>query len=319
MNEIKLLDHGYIRFVESWGSDARIVEAARMSTAKGFLGWGPNCPNAKPGEEHDHDLYKTAVEGIGGEYEDVVCRKCKHAVEPKAGDEKLLRYLYDNRHDTPFEMAGMIAEVRAPIFVFREWHRHRVPWSYNEASSRYAPLPPLDYVPELQRVLDGADASEDLTDALRDLLHRIELGDCRDDYLPAVERVVRGGGHLTKQAAKADGSKVLTPQNAEIFLEQLAKWQEAGEMLYQRGLAHGIPKELARCAMTVGRFSTMRASSNLRGWMHFLGLRSAPNAQEEIRVYANAAESLLSAVFPRSMSLFSGNRQAGLTPSKASV
>src|SRR5690242_17646392 len=39
--EIKLLDHGYVRFIESWGSDQRIIESARMSTDKGFLGWGP--------------------------------------------------------------------------------------------------------------------------------------------------------------------------------------------------------------------------------------------------------------------------------------
>ena len=43
----------------------------------------------------------------------------------KPGDEKLLRYLYENKHATPFEMAGMVIEVQAPILVFRQWHRHR--------------------------------------------------------------------------------------------------------------------------------------------------------------------------------------------------
>jgi hypothetical protein len=45
MTKQKVLDHGYVELVESWGSDERIVEAARMSTAKGFLGWGPKCSN----------------------------------------------------------------------------------------------------------------------------------------------------------------------------------------------------------------------------------------------------------------------------------
>lgn len=44
---ISVLDHGYVRFIERWGSDERIIESARMSTAKGFLGWGPThvCPD----------------------------------------------------------------------------------------------------------------------------------------------------------------------------------------------------------------------------------------------------------------------------------
>ena len=110
--QIELLDHGYLRLVESWGSDERIIEAARMSTNKGFLGWGtPDTP----------------------------------------GDEKLLRYLYENHHGTPFEMAGMIIEVQAPIMVFREWHRHRTQ-SYNELSARYAQMPDLHYMPLPQRV-----------------------------------------------------------------------------------------------------------------------------------------------------------------------
>ena len=52
--------------------------------------------------------------------------------EQHVGDEKLLAFLWKNKHATPFEMAGMTIEVQAPIFVFREWHRHRVPFSYNE-------------------------------------------------------------------------------------------------------------------------------------------------------------------------------------------
>lgn len=109
----EVLDHGYVELVESWGSDERIIEAARMSTAKGFQGWGT-------------------------------------AEEP--GDEKLLRFLWTNKHHTPFEMAGLTLEVQAPLFVFREWHRHRTQ-SYNELSARYTALPDLFYTPSLERVM----------------------------------------------------------------------------------------------------------------------------------------------------------------------
>lgn len=94
--EYKVLDHGYVRLIETWGSDERVIESARMSTQKGFEGWGPK-------------------------------------EDGKPGDEKLLRYLWENKHSTPFEMAGLTIETSAPIFVFREWHRHRVPFGYSEA------------------------------------------------------------------------------------------------------------------------------------------------------------------------------------------
>lgn len=110
---IQVFNDGYVKLVESWGSDERIIESARMSTNKGFLGWG--TPE-----------------------------------EPK--DEKLLKYLYNNKHMTPFEMAGMIIEVQAPIFVFREWHRHRTQ-SYNELSARYTALPDSFYIPEISRLI----------------------------------------------------------------------------------------------------------------------------------------------------------------------
>ncbi len=114
INHYTLLDHGYVNIIESWGSDERIIEAARMSTNKGFLGWGPDG-------------------------------------EGKPGDEKLLRFLYEHKHATPFEMAGLVIEVQAPIMVFREWHRHRTQ-SYNEMSARYTQLPDLFYVPAPERI-----------------------------------------------------------------------------------------------------------------------------------------------------------------------
>ena len=73
-------------------------------------------------------------------------------------DEKLLGYLYRNKHMTPFEMAGMVIEVQAPIFVFREWHRHRTQ-SYNEMSGRYIQLPPLYYVPSMERLESGGQSA----------------------------------------------------------------------------------------------------------------------------------------------------------------
>lgn len=107
-----VLDNGYVIVKDVWGSDERIIEAARMSSGKGFLGWG---------------------------------------TPEKPGDEKLLKYLWTNKHTTPFEQAGLSFEVQAPIMVFREWHRHRTQ-SYNEMSARYTQMPNVHYLPQPDRV-----------------------------------------------------------------------------------------------------------------------------------------------------------------------
>lgn len=111
----EVLDHGYISLVESWGSDERIIESARMSTSGSFKGWDT--------------------------------------------DHRLLRYLWEHKHYSPFEMAGVTFEVQAPIFVFREWHRHRTQ-SYNELSARYTELPDLFYIPSLERLMGGKQSTK---------------------------------------------------------------------------------------------------------------------------------------------------------------
>lgn len=67
--------------------------------------------------------------------------------------EGRIRYLMRKRHGTPFEHNAMKFYVEAPIFVFREWHRHRIGWSYNEQSGRYSELPPMFYIPSSERPL----------------------------------------------------------------------------------------------------------------------------------------------------------------------
>lgn len=68
-------------------------------------------------------------------------------------DAGLIGYLMKNRHGTPFEHNAFKFYVKAPIFVFREFHRHRVGFSYNEMSGRYTELPGEFYVPDADRPL----------------------------------------------------------------------------------------------------------------------------------------------------------------------
>lgn len=237
MSKISVLDEGYVSFIEAWGSDESIIEAARMSTGKGFNGWG---------------------------------------TDESPGDEKLLAYLYNNKHATPFEMGGVVIEVKAPIFVFREWHRHRTQ-SYNEMSARYIPLPDENYVPSLSRVMVGANTG------------------------------------TTNKQAQGSGEK-LTVEGAAAWLEELAELYDKAQAVYQSGLELGVPKELARLPVPVARYSRMRASANLRNWLGFLTLRQAAAAQWEIREYANAVGSIIAERFPRTWELFS--KEKSLVASK---
>lgn len=263
----KVLDHGYIKIVETWGSDEAIVEAARMSTGKGFNGWGES-PCSECG---GNGIGPDRIDGPGEVYQNA-CDRCGGKGRT-VGDEKLLRYLYENAHATPFEFAGMVIEVKAPIVVFREWHRHRTQ-SYNEASARYAPLPD-------------------------------------DNYVPILARCLLGGGHITKQAGAIAGASTLDEAGADAWRARLADFYAEAETLYQEGLASGIPKELARLVLPVGRYSKMRAQANLRNWLGFMTLRSTaknPHAQWEIRQYADAVGDLVAEAFPRTWALFSGGK-----------
>lgn len=108
--ELKVLDSGYVRYVDSVGNDLSIVRAARVS----------------------HDAEWRTGEDAGK-------------------DSKLIRYLMANRHSSPFEHVAITFEVKCPIFVARQWHRHRT-WKYNEVSARYTELPEDYYIPEPEQI-----------------------------------------------------------------------------------------------------------------------------------------------------------------------
>lgn len=103
----------------------------------------------------DHGLVRL-VEHMGSDLSIVRNARVSYDAEWRAGedegkDEKLLNYLIKNKHTSPFESCVFTFEVKAPIFVLRQWHRHRT-WSFNEISARYAELPEEFYVPELEQI-----------------------------------------------------------------------------------------------------------------------------------------------------------------------
>jgi thymidylate synthase (FAD) len=232
--KIGVLDYGYVEFIEAWGTGK---ERHRIDYEVGIV-----------------EAARQSTQGSFRGWDQ---------------DEKLLSYLYKNNHSTPFEFAGMVIEVQAPLFIFREWHRHRTQ-SYNEMSARYAPLPALDYIPDGDRLMMGTGTN--------------------------------------KQAGAVAGAEELTWERAEKFKLALLRHYRDTEELYQNSLEYGIPKELARLVLPVGRYSKMRASANLRNWLAFMTLRSDPKAQWEIQQYANAVGSIIQERFPQTFKLWQDNR-----------
>lgn len=157
---------GYCKLIDAMGSDESVVEAARTSTGKGFLGWGP-----------------------------------KEDGQP--GDEKFLAYLWKNRHVSPSEMAAMVVQYEVPIFVERQMVRHRSA-SRNELSGRYSKFDELWWrpAPEDVRVQDTKNkqgsVAGSLSDEQREALARRFDAACKasfDEYLALIE-----GGMAREQA-----------------------------------------------------------------------------------------------------------------------
>ncbi len=105
------------------------------------------------------------------------------------------------------------------------------------------------------------------------------------------------------------GAEVLTSEAAESWLLKLLRLYEMSQNVYEEGLRCGVPKEVARLALTFGRYFTMRVTANLHNWLKFLSLRMDNDAQYEIRIYANTVGELIAERFPRTWELFSSSLQ----------
>ncbi|MFZ1415901.1 MAG: FAD-dependent thymidylate synthase [Defluviicoccus sp.] len=163
-------------------------------------------------------------------------------------DAGLIRYLMRHRHTTPFEMCEIKYHVKLPIFVARQWIRHRTA-SVNEYSARYS-------------VLD------------------------REYYLPAPEHLAgqarenrQGRGDVLTEEAAADVLALLRADAERCY----AHYEE---MLDPEGL--GLARELARINLTLNTYTQWYWKIDLHNLFHFLSLRVDPHAQYEIRVYAEA-------------------------------
>lgn len=154
----------------------------------------------------------------------------------EAGEvEGLIKYLMKHRHGTPFEHNMFRFFVHAPIFVWREWHRHRIGFSYNEESARYTQLKPVFYLPRRDRPMMKVDGWKP---GKPKFLHC----DSDDTY--------------------------------NVLCGNLAHSYDLAYRTYEANLRMNIDPGLARDCLPVGIYSSCWVTCNARSLMAFLSLRT---------------------------------------------
>lgn len=194
----------------------------------------------------------------------------KRSKELTKGDEGLINFLLREHHGTPFEHTYFQFHVEAPLFVFREWHRHRVGHSYNEMSARYTEMPEQCYTPATIRSQHGKPGAY----TFRELDSAESFG-------------ARWKTYITQRRIRRSHARAFR--------------------LYRKLLKKGVAKEQARIVLPVATHSQMIWSCNARSLMHFLSLRTAPYAMKEIRVLAEQAEAHFASVMPLTYSAWVTN------------
>ena len=188
-------------------------------------------------------------------------------------DEGLIRYLMRHWHSTPFEMCEVKLHVKLPVFVARQWIRHRTA-NVNEYSGRYS-------------ILD------------------------REFYIPAVEQlaaqsVVNNQGRGDVLGAE-ESARVL-----EILKSDAARCYDNYEAMISQEGQQGLARELARMNLPANIYTQWYWKVDLHNLFHFLRLRADAHAQYEIRVYAEAICNVVADWVPLAYAAFADYRLGGV-------
>ena len=195
-------------------------------------------------------------------------------------DEGLIRYLMRHWHSTPFEMCEVKLHVKLPVFVARQWIRHRTA-NVNEYSARYSILDREFYIPEpealaAQSVINNQGRGEVLTGE-------------------EAEKVLR----------------LLKNDSAQTYDHYEQMISQEGQM--------GLARELARMNLPANIYTQWYWKVDLHNLLHFLRLRADSHAQFEIRVYADEICKLVSDWVPFAYAAFEDYRLGGATLSSKAL
>lgn len=186
-------------------------------------------------------------------------------------DKKLLGYLLKNKHTSPFEMCKITLNVKMPIFIMRQWVRHRMQ-NLNEVSARYTELPNQFYLPTEWRK------------------------QATDNKQGSAEEKDWHGLH-------ADGlskHNCLSRETQRLYSDAYA--------CYESLIGQGVAREMARMVLPVGIYTEIYSCWDLSNLLKFFALRDDAHAQAEIQEYARAMKQIVSEVFPWTMELYESTR-----------
>ena len=181
-------------------------------------------------------------------------------------DKKLLGYLYKNRHTSPFEMVKVKFGIKLPIFVMRQYVRHRMQ-NLNEVSARYTELPNEFYIPKNWRRQDTKNKQGSIEDGI---------------FNPELYQGLSG----LEPELKVDCSS--------IFNEVC----QTAYNTYELMLKSGVAREMARMVLPVNIYTECHVCWDLKNLLHFISLRDDSHAQSEIQEYGKAMKSIVSELFP---------------------
>ncbi|WP_425041166.1 FAD-dependent thymidylate synthase [Primorskyibacter sp. S187A] len=195
-------------------------------------------------------------------------------------DEGLIRYLMRHWHSTPFEMCEIKLHVKLPVFVARQWIRHRTA-NVNEYSARYSILDREFYIPA-------------------------------PEHLNAQSVVNNQGRGKALEGAEAD--RVL-----KILSDDAMRCYDNYEQMISQDGQDGLARELARMNLPANVYTQWYWKVDLHNLLHFLRLRADAHAQYEIRVYADAICEMVKDWVPFAYKAFEDYRMGGATLSAGAL
>jgi thymidylate synthase (FAD) len=203
-------------------------------------------------------------------------------------DRGLINYLMRHRHTTPFEMCEIKYHVKLPIFVARQWIRHRTA-NVNEYSARYSILDNEFYVPAPEHLAGQATTNRQGREQVLDGAAARRVLDLLRGY---AERAYAGYAELLNEDAAGAPIDPARP---------------------------ALARELARINLSLGFYTQWYWKIDLHNLMHFLSLRADPHAQYEIRAYAEAMLGTLARWVPMTYAAFLEYRMNAATISAAGL
>ncbi|WP_370222607.1 FAD-dependent thymidylate synthase [Pararhodobacter marinus] len=229
----------------------------------------------------DHGFVR-AIDYMGDDAAIVQAARVSYGAGTKhvSNDEGLIRYLMRHWHSTPFEMCEIKLHVKLPVFVARQWIRHRTA-NVNEYSARYSILDREFYIPEPAQLAAQSTVNN------------------------------QGRGAVLEGAEAARVLALLKSDAAQMY-------DHYEEMLSQDD-QQGLARELARMNLPMNIYTQWYWKTDLHNLFHFLRLRADAHAQYEIRVYAEAIAQMVADWVPLAFGAFEDYRMGGVTLSSKAI